>query len=75
MARYEEKGGRCLECSENVVLKRKERQPLMHLFLTLSTGGLWLFVWLYLMFRTTGWFCSLCGSKEVVSKRLRERAA
>lgn len=53
----------CKECASMVMAERPSPSHILHLILTLLTGGLWLIVWLGVSVRWGGWRCSRCGSK------------
>jgi hypothetical protein len=59
------KGGYCRDCDKTQKVFRKTPNHILHLILSIVTGGLWLIVWLILMIRFGGWRCDECGSKRV----------
>lgn len=59
------KSGFCKKCDENRKVERPGVNHILHLLLTIVTGGLWLIVWLGVSIRFGGWRCSTCGSKKV----------
>lgn len=62
----EQDTGYCKYCQQQVRITRTTPNHLLHLALTLLTGGLWFIVWL---FDTNGaWRCIYCGNK--VRKRM-----
>ncbi len=40
---------------------RPATSHLLHLFLTICTGGLWVIVWFISSFKMGGWKCDQCG--------------
>jgi len=59
----DQKGGFCPYCQKHVVRWRKGTHHLLHLALTVLTGGLWLFIWIGVAIKFGGWRCSQCGRK------------
>ena len=53
--------GYCPYCREEVMLACSTSASLLHFGLTLLTGGLWGFVWLYCQFRAYACVCCQCG--------------
>lgn len=53
--------GYCPYCREEVMLACSAGANLLHLALTLITGGLWGIVWLYCQFRAHACVCCQCG--------------
>jgi hypothetical protein len=53
--------GYCPHCREEVMLACSAGANLLHLALTLITGGLWGIVWLYCQFRAHACVCCQCG--------------
>jgi hypothetical protein len=62
MAEFEEASGYCTDCKKQVLIRRKGTNHLLHLILTLVTGGLWLIVWILCAIKIGGWRCSQCGA-------------
>lgn len=61
-----EDSGYCPYCEKQVVIHRKATSHLFHLFMTLITGGLWLFVWIICGIDNVyfgDWRCAHCGLK------------
>jgi len=55
----------CPDCNEGVLAQRSGVNHILHLLLTIVTGGLWLIVWILIsIFHFGGWRCSKCG-KEI----------
>lgn len=52
----------CKACRFNTAM-RPGANHLMHLVLSVLTGGLWLPVWLLCAIRFGGWTCVQCGRK------------
>ena len=63
MGEYEEASGYCTHCQKQVLIKRKGTNHILHLLLTLFTGGIWLIVWILCAVKVGGWHCSRCGIK------------
>ena len=53
--------GYCPYCREEVMVACSPDAKLLHLALTLFTGGLWAIVWLYCQFRAHACVCCQCG--------------
>jgi hypothetical protein len=53
--------GYCPYCREEVMVACSADPKLLHLALTLLTGGLWAIVWLYYQFRVHACVCCQCG--------------
>lgn len=67
MVNYIETAGLC-ECSKGgrVVIKRKRPNHILHLLLSLVTGGAWIIIWILLcVWNQDPWKCTQCGSKNV----------
>ena len=64
MATYEETHRFCVRCKHHVVAKRKATNHILHLLISVFTGGLWLIVWLGLSMKFGGWRCQRCGGKR-----------
>ncbi|MHC4062401.1 MAG: hypothetical protein ACYSR4_03310 [Planctomycetota bacterium] len=62
MAEFEEASGYCTHCQKQVLIRRKGTNHVLHLLLTLVTGGLWLIVWILCAIKIGGWRCVQCGS-------------
>jgi len=61
----QKKSGFCKMCNQQTVVFRKGTSHILHLLLTIITGGLWLIIWLGLSIKFSGWRCSQCGSTKV----------
>ena len=59
----EKKTGRfCNNCGKNVLAIGKTPNHILHLILSIITGGLWLIVWIILvLMKIGGYRCSQCG--------------
>lgn len=55
---------RCRKCRERTMQNRKETSHLLHLVLSIVTGGVWLLVWLFLVLFPSRWRCEICGKKN-----------
>lgn len=64
--------GYCPYCREKVMLACTTGAVLLHLVLTLLTGGLWAVVWLHARFLAPHCVCCQCGRRM---SRLRGRTA
>lgn len=63
------RSGYCRECDKQVVAFKPGTNHILHLILSLITGGLWLPVWLILVLTRGGWRCEQCGRKGVNAVR------
>jgi len=52
----------CPACERNTMAQRPGTNHILHLLLTICTGGLWLIIWILASIRIGGWKCSTCGS-------------
>jgi len=50
----------CPMCGAERICERPGPNHVLHLLLSLLTGGLWLFVWLVACLRVGGWHCTVC---------------
>jgi len=55
--------GFCKNCNEQVVMFRKGANHILHLILSIITGGLWIIVWIGSAIKVGGWRCINCGAK------------
>ena len=55
--------GYCPFCQEEIMIACTPGTDLLHLALTLATGGLWGIVWLYCRFHARTCVCCQCGRK------------
>jgi hypothetical protein len=53
--------GYCTHCRSVTTITRPNTNHILHLLLTLITGGLWLIVWILLTIKGGCWRCSVCG--------------
>ena len=60
----------CLSCDQPVLAEKQRPTHVLHLLLTLLTGGLWLIVWLGLSLPSTP-RCPHCGSSRTTSRAPR----
>ena len=60
---YDEAAGYCDQCRRGRLIRRKETNHLLHLFLTLFTLGLWVVIWVLSSIKFGGWRCSQCGGE------------
>ncbi len=53
----------CRSCDAKVRADAEGVNHILHLALSVVTGGLWIAVWVALCVWPNGWRCSRCGSK------------
>ena len=53
--------GFCFHCNEQILTTKQCPNHILHLFLTIITGGLWLIIWLIISMTSPNWRCSKCG--------------
>ena len=60
---YEETSKYCTFCQRDILARRSIQRvnDILHLLLTLVTGGLWLLVWIFMSKEVGEWRCSSCG--------------
>jgi hypothetical protein len=58
----QEATGFCKTCNKQVMIRRKGTNHILHLILTILTGGLWLIIWILSSIKIGGWRCTICGS-------------
>ena len=63
------KTGFCKVCDKQVKVQGKSTSHLLHLVLTLITGGLWLIVWVLIGMGSGDWRCECCGTERVKNIR------
>jgi hypothetical protein len=63
MTEFKESKGYCRTCKKHVLIRRKGTNHLLHLILTILTGGLWIVVWILCSVQIDVWRCSQRGSK------------
>lgn len=59
----EEASGYCQGCEQQVLIRRKGINHLLHLLLSVFTAGIWLVVWILTGLLRQPWLCSSCGRK------------
>lgn len=59
------KSGFCKPCGKQTIVFRKGTNHILHLLLSILTGGLWLIIWLGVAIKFGGWRCTQCGSTKV----------
>lgn len=52
----------CMHCGQHRLVKAAGVNHILHLLLTVVTGGLWIIPWCILAMRAKKWRCSECGS-------------
>jgi hypothetical protein len=60
---YEETSKFCGYCNRQVLARRQGTNHILHLLLTIVTGGLWLIIWILISVKIGGWRCSSCGQQ------------
>ena len=55
--------GYCRQCDAPVMITARTPNHLLHLALSVVTGGTWLIVWGWLLISGKTWRCSVCGAK------------
>jgi len=60
---FQEAGGYCSKCGKDVLVRRAGTNHILHLILTIITGGLWAIIWILSAIKFGGWRCTQCGSK------------
>lgn len=60
---YQETSKYCKRCVKQVLSRRKGTNHILHLLLSLITGGLWIIVWIFCDIKIGGWRCAQCGGK------------
>lgn len=68
---FQEVGGYCYSCEKDVILRRKSTNHILHLLLSIITGGFWLIIWFLLSMKIGGWRCMVCGGKNIGGKQAR----
>jgi len=61
----EEKSGMCATCNKQVMVRRKGTNHLLHLVLSVLTGGFWIIVWILASVKFGGWRCTQCGGTRI----------
>lgn len=57
----QQSSGYCHHCQQQVSISRPTPNHILHLLLTICTGGLWIIVWILLSLRPQAWRCNNCG--------------
>ena len=52
----------CDRCEDYVLAVRKGPNHILHLILSIITGGLWIIIWILVSLKIGGWRCPNCGS-------------
>jgi hypothetical protein len=58
----------CKYCEDYVLATRRETNHILHLLLTLITGGIWFIIWIIVAMNTDKWRCTQCGSIVTTSR-------
>ena len=58
---YDEISKYCNFCGKQVLARSPRPNHILHLLLTIITGGLWCLVWLHYSVKNKEWHCSFCG--------------
>jgi DNA-directed RNA polymerase subunit RPC12/RpoP len=64
---FQEKSGYCSHCNKNVLVRAQTPNHVLHLVLSIVTGGFWIIVWIILCIRVKEWHCSQCGQRILAS--------
>lgn len=59
------KQGFCKTCNQMRLVNRPGTNHILHLLLSIITGGIWLIVWILTSVKIGGWRCSQCGSTKI----------
>lgn len=60
---YQETSKYCKRCVKQVLARRKGTNHILHLLLSIVTGGIWIIVWILCSIKIGGWRCSQCGGR------------
>lgn len=63
------KSGFCKVCNDTVRVSRPGTNHILHLILTIFTGGLWILIWILCAITGDHWRCDRCGSKKIEGVR------
>jgi len=57
----------CKKCKTNTLHKRPSPNHILHLILSIITGGIWIIMWCLIAFLTnfTPYTCNICGNKKI----------
>jgi len=59
-----QKGAYCSNCQKQVLAQGTKPNHILHLLLTIVTGGIWAPIWLLITFMNAGNYrCNQCGSR------------
>ncbi len=61
----QEKGGFCVTCNKNVMVRRKGTNHILHLLLSIITFGFWIIVWILVALKIGSWRCTQCGGTNI----------
>jgi hypothetical protein len=61
----------CPSCQTEVLAIKPTPNHILHLLLSIVTGGLWLIFWLMLSFKVETWRCARCGAETYRSGYVR----
>ena len=64
MARLELVEVKCFTCGEKTTHMRDDCNHILHVLLTVCTGGLWVVVWIYKAMKADELRCTECGSRK-----------
>ena len=62
----------CKDCEKSVKAERRGVNHVLHLILSICTGGLWLLVWIGISVKVGGWRCGDCYGKNLAGKAPRK---
>jgi hypothetical protein len=64
----------CPSCQTEVLAVASTPNHILHLLLSIVTGGLWLICWLMVALRVEAWRCARCGSETYRSDYVHREA-
>ena len=70
---FKEDAAYCPQCGRQVLAKQETPSHILHLLLTIFTGGLWIIVWIAVSVRDRPWRCSQCGTDQVQIEDLSQQ--
>lgn len=60
----------CSTCNEQTLAQRPGTNHILHLILSVITGGIWLLVWIGVSVKVGGWRCGKCGGTSFGARRI-----
>ena len=62
MAKMEQASAYCDQCEKQVLIQRPGGpNHILHLLMTIITGGIWLIIWFFVASESKPWRCNQCG--------------